>query len=230
VLERDRVETCERYRSRWLEYGYDPRTLGWTKDCRRVRFAAALEGLRPEDYATVVDLGCGFGDLLDDLRARGWQGRYTGVDLTPELLNEAARRHAADDRATFVCGDFQHLDLPQSDAAIALGVANHRLHEGNLAFTARTVEKMWSITNRVVVCDFLSSTAEPARRRDDLFYADPNDIYRLVSRYSRRIMIHHAYMPFEFQVKVWHDDSFEPSPPVFRPYTRLAASEDAKTS
>jgi len=222
VLEQDRVETCERYRSRWLEYGYDPRTLGWTKDCRRVRFAAAFEGLRPDDYASVVDLGCGFGDLLDYLRTRGWQGRYTGVDLTPELLNEAARRHAADDRAAFVCGDFQHLDLPQSDAAIALGVANHRLHEDNLAFTARTIEKMWAISSRVVVCDFLSSAAEPDRRRDDLFYADPRDIYQLVSPYSRRIMIHHAYMPFEFQVKVWHDATFERSAPVFPPYIDLA--------
>jgi len=230
VLEQDRVETRERYRSRWLEYGYDPRTLGWTKDCRRVRFAAALEGLRVEDYASVVDLGCGFGDLLDYLRAGDWQGRYTGVDLTPELLNEASRRHADDDRATFVCGDFQHLDLPQSDAAIALGVANHRLHEDNLAFTERTVEKMWSISRRVVVCDFLSSTADADRRRDDLFYADPCDIYALVSRYSRRIMIHHAYMPFEFQVKIWHDGSFEPSAPVFPPYAQLATPDGTETS
>jgi hypothetical protein len=38
------------YRKRWLEYGYDPRTLGWNKDCQWVRFEAAFEGVRPDEY------------------------------------------------------------------------------------------------------------------------------------------------------------------------------------
>jgi hypothetical protein len=31
-------------------------------------------------------------------------------------------------------------------------------------------------------------------------------------------MIHHAYMPFEFQVKIWHRDGFGEGAPVFAPY------------
>ena len=220
--ERDRVELQERYRTRWREYGYDVRTLGWNKDCQWVRFSAALDGLRAVEYATVMDVGCGFGDMLDFLHETGWRGQYVGVDVSPELLDEAARRHAGNRDATFICGDVQELELPAVDAAIALGTLNHRLHESNLACARRTLDAMWRVTRHVVVCDFLSTTSDPDRRRDDLFYADPCDVFAVAAQYSRRVMLHHAYMPFEFQVKIWHGDGFDAAAPVFPPYDGLA--------
>jgi hypothetical protein len=75
------------------------------------------------------------------------------------------------------------------------------------------------------VCDFLSTSSDVERRDCKLYYADPARLYQLASGYSRRIMIHHAYMPFEFQVKIWHDDSFQIPVPVFAPYSRLASAQ-----
>jgi SAM-dependent methyltransferase len=226
MKDRDRIELCERYRNRWQEYGYDPRTLGWNKDCQWVRFSAALEGLRQDDYSSVLDIGCGFGDLLGYLRSQGWNGRYTGLDLVDELIVEARKQHAGDRSAEFLCGDTSALnDSHKSDMAVALGVFNHRLHQDNLQFARETIEKMWHSTTRVIVCDFLSVASDAEHRRGDLYYADPAKLYQFAAGYSRRIMIHHAYMPFEFQLKIWHDDNFEPSAPVFRPYSYLASEQ-----
>src|ERR1700680_3801966 len=105
MWDEDVTELRNRYRERFAQYGYDPRTLGLHKHGQRARFAAVLEGLRDQDYSSVLDVGCGFGDLLDHLRRRGWQGRYTGVDLVPELIDEARRRHDKDDAASFECAD-----------------------------------------------------------------------------------------------------------------------------
>ena len=225
MWELDKAETQERYRKRWFEYGYDSRSLGWNKDCQWVRFEAALEGLRPEDFDTVIDFGCGFGDLLAFLRMKQWQGKYTGVDIVDELINEAAKRHKHDDRAKFVCLD-GNSSLPEKAAlAVAIGVFNHRLHQDNLAFVRETLSNLWEATTKVVVCDFLSSSSDVEHRRGDLFYADPRELYELATTYSRRVVIHHAYMPFEFQVKIWHDDSFSASAPVFSPYLHLATAQ-----
>jgi SAM-dependent methyltransferase len=226
MRDQDRNELCERYRKRWQQYGYDSRTLGWNKDCQWVRFEAVFEGLREADFASVLDVGCGFGDLLGYLRSKGWRGRYTGLDIVEELIGEARKRYSADRASEFYCGDISAFDRSlRSDLAVALGVFNHRLHQDNLEFVRETIEKMWHAAARVVVCDFLSTSSEEERRDQHLYYADPAQLYQLASGYSRRVMIHHAYMPFEFQVKIWHDDSFQQSAPVFAPYSSLASSQ-----
>jgi SAM-dependent methyltransferase len=217
----DLAELQSRYRDRYAKFGYDRRTLGWDKDCQQVRFQAALEGLRDEDYTSVLDVGCGFGDLLAYLRNADWRGRYTGIDLVPELLSEARSRHAGDANATFEdvdasAGAYER----QSSLAVALGVFNHRLHQDNREFIAATLDAMWRSSTRVVVCDFLSDSAEQDKRRDDLYYANPSEILALARRYSRRVALHHAYMPFEFHVKIWHDDGYATAQPVFEPYRR----------
>lgn len=226
MQDRDRNELVERYGKRWEQYGYDSRTLGWNKDCQWVRFEAALEGLREGDFASVLDVGCGFGDLLGYLRFKGWRGRYTGLDLMDELIGEARKRYSADSAAEFICCDIAAFDhRGKSDMAIALGVFNHRLHQDNLDFAGETIEKMWRATTKVVVCDFLSIRSDVERRDRDLYYADPARLFQVASGYSRRVVIHHGYMPFEFQVKIWHDDGFEQSAPVFAPYSYLASAQ-----
>jgi len=226
MQEQDRNELYERYRKRWEQYGYDSRTLGWNKDCQWVRFEAAFEGLREEEFATVLDVGCGFGDLLGYLRSKGWCGRYTGIDLVEELIGEARERYSTDTEAEFLCGDIAALtDLRKREMAVALGIFNHRLHQDNLEFVRETIEKLWSATTRVVVCDFLSIASHPERRDHQLYYADPAQLYQLAAGYSRRVAVHHAYMPFEFQVKIWHDDDYQQLAPVFRPYSHLAFAQ-----
>ena len=212
-------KTRERYRKRWEKYGYDPRTLGWNKGRQGVRFTAAIENLRYQEFASVLDVGCGFGDFFGHLRGKGWDGQYTGVDIVPELIREARRRHLGE-KVIFHCRDMERRPLEVTAAmGVVLGVFNHRLIRDNMEFISSMLEIVWKSTTAVVVLDFLSARADI--QRDDLFYADPEAIYRLATRFSRRVMIHHAYAPFEFQVKIWHDDAFSISAPVFSPYVSL---------
>jgi SAM-dependent methyltransferase len=224
--ERDRDAVRERYRKRWHEFGYHSRTLGWNKDCQWVRFEAALDGIRNNEMQSVLDVGCGFGDLLGFLRERGWQGRYTGIDLVPELVDAARGVYREDPAAEFVCGDVHEgAPLPKSELVLALGMFNHSLPQGNLGLIQETIAAMWEASSSVVVCDFLSVSSEPEKRQAHLFYADPAEVYRIGAAYSRRLEIHHAYMPFEFQLKLWRDDSFQAAAPVFSPYRSLALAQ-----
>jgi SAM-dependent methyltransferase len=171
-------------------------------------------------------VGCGFGDLLGFLRGRGWKGRYTGIDLVEEFIETARARYREDPAAAFACGDLQTLPpSAKSDAAVAIGIFNHQVEQGNPVLIRETVEALWETSNALVMCDFLSTSSDPDRRQSHLYYADPAEMYQLASGYSRRVMIHHAYMPFEFQLKIWHDDSFEVSGPVFPPYRHLATAQ-----
>ncbi|MFD0273040.1 class I SAM-dependent methyltransferase [Kitasatospora sp. NPDC127111] len=90
------------------------------------RYAAAIAGLglRPGD--TVLDAGCGTGRALPLLRAAvGPDGRVFGADVTPEMLHEAATRHAG--AATLLLADCARLPLPDAvlDAVFAAGLVSH---------------------------------------------------------------------------------------------------------
>jgi len=220
MLEEDRAAAVERYRSRYRQFGYDPRSLGWNKGRQSVRFAAVVDAIGME-FASVLDVGCGFGDLFGYLTERGWRGSYLGVDICPELLEEGARRFGSRG-ARFECVDLSSEPVSYSaEVAVAIGVFNHRLKEDNLEFAERMLHAMWAHSTQVIAADFLSTAAD--RPRPELFHAEPDSVLRLALGYSRRVRLEHSYMPFEFLVAIWHDDSFSAEVPVFDHYLKHIA-------
>ncbi|MGE0793793.1 MAG: class I SAM-dependent methyltransferase [Acidimicrobiia bacterium] len=69
-----------------------------------------LARLRPG--LTLLDVGCGPGTLTCDLAERVAPGRVTGIDLSPEVVDEARATAAARGtiNATFATGDLHRLD------------------------------------------------------------------------------------------------------------------------
>jgi SAM-dependent methyltransferase len=215
MLTADRDANVARYRQRYAEFGYDPRTLGWTKGRQPVRFAAALAALGTT-FGSILDVGCGFGDFFGHLHRSGWRGRYVGIDLVPELLAEARIRYG-ELGAGFIAGEVADIVLDEPcDVAVALGLFNHRLRQDNYQFIEETLDAMWRLTTDCITADFLCATAD--RPREDLFYADAGRVAASALRRSRRVVLNHGYMPFEFCVQIWHDDSFSEELPVFAPY------------
>ena len=80
----------------------------------RIHGDRLLARFPPAPGARVLDIGCGFGDMTQQLAARvGAGGRVVGVDAAPRFI-EAARAEAAAHGAAateFVVADVQHDDL-----------------------------------------------------------------------------------------------------------------------
>jgi SAM-dependent methyltransferase len=99
----------------------------WSKRVRRKPTAAgvtmtlleALEEAGVRDR-TVLDIGCGIGDVATGTLLRGASGA-TGIELSPRAVAEArvlAAERGVGDRATFVIGDGAKADLPPSDVVV----------------------------------------------------------------------------------------------------------------
>jgi SAM-dependent methyltransferase/uridine kinase len=90
-------------------------------------YAAAVAELHPPANGVVVDLGCGTGRALPDLRAAvGDRGVVIGIDATTQMLEVAREQHRAAD-ATVLLADAARLPLaPDSvDAFFAAGLLTH---------------------------------------------------------------------------------------------------------
>ncbi|MDH6119996.1 class I SAM-dependent methyltransferase [Kitasatospora sp. GAS204B] len=104
------------------------------------RYAQAVVALAPAPGSVVLDAGCGTGRALPALReAVGERGTVLGIDLTPEMLQQAARL-GRDAVATLLVGDCGRLPLGDRvvDTVFAAGLITHLPEPAaNLAELAR---------------------------------------------------------------------------------------------
>jgi SAM-dependent methyltransferase len=88
--------------------------------------ARELSARRVRGQATIVDLGCGPGDLVVEISRRLRDARIVGVDVSPSMLLWAGRHATTDGRVRFLVGDAAN--LPFDDASVDLVVSTLSLH------------------------------------------------------------------------------------------------------
>ena len=97
-------------------------------DSRYVRVNAdypeIMEELEKEPCADILDCGCGSGALIAALFARYPEKRYTGIDLTPKMIEVAGARGL--DGPRFLVGDCEN--LPFEDASFDAVICSHSFH------------------------------------------------------------------------------------------------------
>ena len=115
------------------------RDVAW----RRLAVREALRHVDPAN-ADVLDIATGTGDLAIALRAAG-AARVTGLDFSPAMLAEAARKDAATRRyppITWVEGDAMQLPFPDAafDAVtVGFGLRNMPSYSGALREVVRVL-------------------------------------------------------------------------------------------
>lgn len=211
--EEDRRNTVNRYTQRYQEHGYSPLTLGWRKGRQSVRFDV-LTSLYEFSGRTVLDIGCGFGDLLQTLGEKfDPVASYTGVDLVEPLVEEARQRWPAH---TFITGDFLEITFDHGfDFVVASGVFNHRLDAiTSEEYIEAVMQRAFELCDDGFAFDFLSDKVD--YRLEHAYHASPEQILGMAYSLSRNVVLRNDYIPFEFSVFVFKDDAFDPEVPIFR--------------
>jgi SAM-dependent methyltransferase len=213
---REKAALLKRYSDRLARYGPTSEALGWTKPKQRLRYRVLLDywlsSFAPQPLR-VLDFGCGFGDLFGYARERAIPLDYTGLDINPDLVR-VARDKYPDGR--FLCLDLSEEPLDERfDIVLSAGVHNHRM-SNNRDFTERSFEVFDRYSVIGFAVDFLSTRAN--FRHEQSFYSAPEDILALALRYSRRTLLRHDYMPFEFTVFVDKRNEVDVGLTVFLPF------------
>jgi SAM-dependent methyltransferase len=211
---KDKQKYIERYTKNYEKYGYDPRALGWRKGRQEIRFQM-LTSISDVRNRSILDLGCGFGDFYDFLVRSGWKGIYSGFEIVPVLAEVARERHPdLDIRLLDVLEDESD---EKFDFVLASGVFNARLcSESNEAYIERMLAKMHEMSEIGIAADFVSSYVD--YRVEGTYYAEPEMVFKVCKKLSKRVVLRHDYLPYEFAVYVYKDDLVDTKKNVFRKF------------
>ena len=215
--ESDRSRTVEKYRKSYAEHGYSPKALGWDKGRQDIRFEVLLSFFECRGKS-ILDIGCGFGDLNRVLSSKGGDSYdYLGIDLVSELIEEG-QRHYPQKNIRFLTADFlEYQFIEPFDIVVGSGIFNHKFSSGgNDLFVDSVLKKAWSLCIEGFAFDFLSDKVD--YRHDHTYHNNPERILARAFELSRKVCFKNDYMPFEFCLHVSKDDTFDPSHPVFNSY------------
>jgi SAM-dependent methyltransferase len=208
----EKKRVIETYNRRLAQFGHDPRTLGWPKRRHRLRYAILL-GHWDLKGRSILDYGCGFGDMYAFCRDQALDVDYEGVDINPELIAEGRKRYP---EAKLSVRDPLREGLERSyDYAFSSGVHNIKL-EDNWSFIEQGFELFDKSCTRGFALNFLSDKVE--YKLEHAHHTDPVRVLELAYRYSNRIVLRNDYMPFEFTIFVDKQDAFDKERAVYPEY------------
>lgn len=93
------------YAGRLAEHGPDPRGVDWNgEESQRLRHAQFLRLIEAAPDASILDLGCGYGEFLAFLRIRGHVGAYADWDVAPDMITAARTLHGEGERHSWHFG------------------------------------------------------------------------------------------------------------------------------
>ena len=201
------VETARWYEDKVRRFGYDHRGLGFrTRTSQEKRFEALLS-LGDFDGCRLLDVGCGFGDFLAFLHARGIHTQYTGIDLCQPMAARGRERFA-DDAHFIACDVLDYQPDRSFDYVVASGLFGLEA-EGARERIAPTLERMFEWAGRGAAANFLSALSPvPVEAR---VYIEPVEMLEYGLQLTPAVRLDHSYLPNDFTIYLYKTPAWEPA-------------------
>lgn len=173
-----------------------------TKEQQLYRFAllTAIEGI--PSHSSVLDVGCGLGHLCDYLRAQGWRGSYTGVDINPDMVAAGKDRLPEDN---LVCADILDGGFTGAfDYVFCGATVQHKPKFGDpVEYLDQMVEAMFRMTRKGLAFDVFSNRVD---FKDPItLYVDPAHLLNFCYSLSSRLAFKNDFRPYEIMVYLYKD-------------------------
>jgi SAM-dependent methyltransferase len=197
------IRTVDAYYSEKVRlHGATPQGVDWNSETsQHLRFEQLTRVLDFNSSSSLLDYGSGFGSMFGFLDTNNWKGKYTGFDISQEMV----------DKGTSLYGDKAHFirELPNEaryDYVIASGIFNVRLQHNDLdwmEYIDSTLDAMNRISTKGFSFNMLTSYSDVEFMKDYLFYASPARYFdRCKTNYSPQVALFHDYGLYEFTLIV----------------------------
>lgn len=177
------------YRELFLKYQKGPEVGQWSAEGQRFRFLKLLE-VGNLSGASVLDVGCGLGDLYPVLAERFGSINYSGIDIVPEIIAEAGKRNR---EGRFYCQNLIEEPLDAKfDYVLMSGIFNNPEIPDTTVFLKKMVSAAFQYAGKALAFNFTSTHVSFTDPK--MAYHDPKEIFSFcLDSISKKISMHHHY-------------------------------------
>lgn len=178
------------------------RALGWKgEESQSKRFGQLVE-VADLNGASVLDIGCGHGDLKGYLDGRFSGITYVGIDQMPEFIAEGKKLYGNTTNAFFYQTDFITVELPQVDYVFASGALSYRCADPY--FYREMIARMYAASNRALAFNMLDAATFPDHPL--LVGHNSEKIESFCNELSSRVKVVRGYLPDDFTVFMYREE------------------------
>jgi len=188
------------FQKEFRKYGYGLDALMWNKGTQDAHFKVKFD-IGTLTGSKILDVGCGFGHMLDYLQAWNINASYTGIDICPEFIDIARQRHPG--------ADFRLLNILEADIGevwdwvFLVGAFNYATTGSRRwwGYVQKMLRRMYELCSQGVAADFLSTYVD--FQKQNAFHVRPERVFAYSKTITRRVALRHDYMPYDFTVYLY---------------------------
>jgi len=208
------------FQEEFKKYGYSLESVMWNKGTQDAHFMAKFD-IANIAGSRILDVGCGFGHMLDYLQAWDIKAHYTGIDICPEFIDIARQRHPE--------ADFRLLNILEADIkekwdwVFLVGAFNYTTNRRLWwEYVKKMITRMYDLCAQGVAVDFLSSYVD--FQKEHSFHAQPEKVFSFAKTITRRVTLRHDYMPYDYTVYLYRNQDIT-SNNIFSDYKKKLPPE-----
>lgn len=199
----EKEEVIDLYESRLKKYGRNVKTVGWKDEEQQILRFKILADIGKLKNATILDVGCGFGDFYNYLKYTEIKD-YTGFDISPKILEIARKEYPG---LKFAVKDILTDEIEETfDYVFASGILNKRI-SNNMNYAKKIIKKMYDLCNVGVGINMMTKYVD--YEEDYLYYYDPEKIFKYCKGLSKYVTLRHDYPLYEFTVYVYRKKRYD---------------------
>lgn len=189
------------YQKSLNKYGFCPRALKWkTPEAARVRYKNLVCDINFEKKS-VLDIGCGFGDIIPFIEKKAQRFSYTGVDLVPEFIKFVKNKYP---NFEFVERDYFGRPLKKKfDIIITCGTLNSNI-KNPLKYRLGAIKTMFKHAREIIAFNMAGGYPQPKNRRENrVYYIDLLGILKFCLSLTPKVILRHHYRFNDFTMVMY---------------------------
>jgi len=187
------------------KFGLSSSSVLWDdQQSQYFRFCELVKHLDLSSKKSILDVGCGNGELYKFLNFLGFRGTYVGSDINANLIKQAKKRFPA---VEFHLVDIMEKKIARKfDYALMSGLFNVNVNQ-SLEWTQKFVKKMFSLSREAIAFNAISTYVN--YKQDEMFYLSPEEMFAYcVKNLSPRVTLLHHNLPYNYTIIVYKNSTW----------------------
>ncbi|GAB6070560.1 class I SAM-dependent methyltransferase [Thiomicrorhabdus hydrogeniphila] len=212
LTQKQRLRIQTRHKVSIERHGYQPQALYWSnREIQEIRFQNLISIL-PNSHDlknqawSLLDVGCGFADLIDYLASSSYLPNYTGLDLSPDMVLAAQSLHPKSIilegelvESQFVDSQFDYVMLSGAlNEVVETEIENTAQFKG--CYAKSVIKEMYRICKKGVAFNLLDANHAWVQSRYDLQSFKPKEMVAYCEEFADEVVLIQGYLDNDFTI------------------------------